>query len=180
MEKLAKYNRTQVLDLLSERLAFEKASVPLYDRVIAKSKQHVDLVGLRTLELFEEHRQQEKDHAAWLEEQIRALGGDVSASTDLAKLVLRESAGIEDIAEHDDDIQHLLHALLAAELVDNAGWDMLVALAAEAPDEIAVHEFQVRRSEELDHLALAREALLRLTMKKVLPPDLVKVAEPPA
>ncbi len=168
MQKLAKHNRAHVLDLLSERLAFEKASIPLYDRVVEKSKEHPKVVDLRTLELLEDHRQQEKEHAAWLEEQIVALGGDVKASTDLAKLVLRESAGIEDIAEHDEELPHLLHALLAAELVDNAGWDMLVTLAAESADEIALREFQSRRSEEADHLMLVRDAVLRLTRKKVL------------
>lgn len=171
MKKLAEKNRATVIDVLSERLAFERAGVKLYDRILevmrSASDQNVD----RMLEQMQEHREEEKEHEEWLEGQTRALGGDAHAETEHSELIQRESTGIEQVVMTDAKLPHLFHALLAAELVDNAGWDLLVALADEAGDHEARREFSKRMHEEADHLLLVRKAVHKFSMQEVLGED---------
>src|SRR6266511_4441933 len=111
---------------------------------------------------MQKHRDEEKEHEEWLEDRIRALGGDAHAETDRSRLVTRESKGIEEVVMSDAELPHLLHALLAAELVDNAGWDLLVQIADEAGDRGA------KRSEEHTSELQSREKLVcRLLLEKL-------------
>ncbi len=168
MEKLATKNREKVIDMLCERLAFERSGVKLYDEIVRKMRASQDPQIEKMLDPMQEHRDQEKEHEEWLEAQIRSLGGDDRATTDLSRLVTRESKGIEEVVQKDAEIPHLFHALLAAELVDNAGWDLLVQLADEADDDEAKRQFKKRLHEEEEHLILMRRAMERLALKEVL------------
>src|SRR5438270_8937888 len=110
MDKLAKNNPDKVIDLLSERLTFERAGVKLYDAIVAKLVTSNEPEVHRTLRAMHEHRNQEKEHEEWLEEQIRALGGDAHTETEMAQLVTRESMGIEAVVlDGDNDPTHLFH-----------------------------------------------------------------------
>lgn len=172
MQDLMKYNPEKVIDFLTERLVFERNGVKLYDAILAKMEASGDENIARMLDQMREHRDQEKEHEEWLEEQIRTLGGDVNASSDMADLVTRESKGIEDvILDGDNDISHLFHALLTAELADNAGWDLLVSLADEASDHAAKRQFKKRLHEEEDHLIFVRRAVERFARREVLGED---------
>jgi len=168
MKELANFDRAKVIDSLSERLAFERAGVKLYDRICDVIRSGADENPKRMLEEMEQHRNEEKEHEEWLEEQIRALGGDAHGETDKSRLVTRESKGIEEVVMSDAELPHLFHALLAAELVDNAGWDLLVQIADEAGDREAKRAFKKRLHEEEDHLLFAREAMKRLSFQEVL------------
>jgi bacterioferritin (cytochrome b1) len=170
MEKLAKKNRTKVIDVLNERLAFERAGVKLYDQILSKIRTSEDEVVVGLLEDMEKHRNEEKEHEEWLEEQIRALGGDAHTETEKSRLVTRESQGIEQVIMNDPEIPHLFHALLAAELVDNAGWDLLVDLADEAGDKDAKKAFKTRLHEEEDHLLLVRRAVEKFSVRELNEP----------
>lgn len=75
-----------------------------------------------------EHLDHEKEHEEWSEECIRSLGGGAHSPTEMSKLVT--------------ELPHLFHALLSAELLDNAGWELLVQLADEAADREAKREFE--------------------------------------
>ena len=173
MEKLASKNPEKVVDLLCERLAFERAGVKLYDAMIAKLQLSNEPEVHRTLRAMHEHRNHEKEHEEWLEAQIRALGGDAHSVTDMARLATIESRGIEDIVLDGDNAPvPLFHALLAAELADNAGWDLLVALADECGDRSAKREFKKRLHEEEEHLVFVRRALASLAMHDVLGEEL--------
>ncbi len=171
MKQLAEKNRAKVIDVLSERLAFERAGVKLYDRILEVMRSSGDPNVNRMLEQMQEHRNEEKEHEEWLEEQIRALGGDASAETERSELIQRESKGIEQVVMSDAQLPHLFHALLAAELVDNAGWDLLVSLADEAGDREARREFRKRLFHEADHLLLVRKAVQKFSMQDVLGED---------
>ncbi len=171
MADIAKHDPAKVIDVLNERLAFERAGVKLYDRIIGVMKGSArDDVG-RMLPEMQKHRDEEKEHEEWLEAQIRSLGGDAHSETDRSRLVTRESKGIEEVVMSDAQLPHLLHALLAAELVDNAGWDLLVDLADEAGDHSAKREFKKRLHEEEDHLLLVKKAVERLSFEDVLGED---------
>ncbi len=167
MKKLAQHNRDKLIDLLTERLAFERAAVRLYDTILARLEASGGGVDPFRDEL-QGYRAQEKEHEEWLEEQIRGLGGDAQAKTEMADVVLRESAGIEQVIATDELLPHAMHALLTAELVDNAGWELLIELADDADDRAARSEFRKRLHEEEDHLLFARTAMLAFARKDVL------------
>lgn len=71
----------------------------------------------------------------------------------------------------DAELPHLLHAMLAAELVDNAGWDLLAQVADEAGDGKAKRAFKKRLHEEEDHLTFVRKAVEKLAFGEVLGED---------
>jgi len=178
MDKLAQKNKEKVIDVLAERLQFERSGVKLYDAVLQKMQQSKEPAISKMLEQMQEHRDQEKEHEEWLEECIRQLGGDDEQLTDKAQLVQQESKGIEEVILRDPEISHLFHALLAAELVDNAGWDLLVQLAEEAEDQKAKREFMKRLHEEEEHLILMREAVKKLSAHEILGEKLQMPSEP--
>jgi hypothetical protein len=169
MKKLAERNRDKLLDLLNERLTFERAGVRLYDTIIGKMKKagEKEVVG-SMLGQMKEHRDQEKEHEEWLEEQIRALGGDAHASSEMADLVERESKGIEEVVADDVELPHLFHALLTAELVDDAGWKLLLEIADDADDDEARRELRRRAHEEEDHLIFVRRVVAAFARRQVL------------
>ncbi len=158
MQKLAQTNPDKLIDLLTERLTFERAGVRLYDAILSGVGGAGGAGRLGTL--LAEYRHQEKEHEEWLEEQIRSLGGDAHAKTEKAKLVELEAQGIERvILDPATSLPHKLHALLTAELVDNAGWTLLVELAEQAEDETARREFVRRLHHEEEHLDLLRRTV---------------------
>ena len=167
MPKLGENNKDQVLDVLNERLAYERATVRLYDETIRKMKGSSQPEVTRMLDQMQEHREEEKEHEEWLEDQIRALGGDAHSDTDLSTLITDESVGLEQVVMRDADIHHLFHALLTAELVDNAGWDLLVDLAEDAGDDELRDEFLTRLQHEEEHLEFVRKAVEEFTLRKV-------------
>ena len=169
MDKLANYNRQAAIDVLAERLEFERTGVELYDRILEAMDCSDDprIEGMR--DEMEEYRDEEKEHEEWLEDQIRALGGDPDARTRRVQLVEAESVGIERVilASH-ATIPEMLHALLAAELVDNASWGLLESLASEAGDHDARKEFVKRLEEEAKHLLFVSKAVEAFTVQEVL------------
>jgi hypothetical protein len=170
MKQLGENNRERAIDLLCERLAFERAGVQLYDRVIQALEASGGSGEVRgTIDVLQRNRTQEAEHAIWLETQIRALGGDATLETDLSRLATRESRGITEVVENDTaDLTHLLHALLAAEAVDAAGWDLLMHLAQDAGDSAAHREFRRRNNEEQGHLATVRDAIEHMALRSLL------------
>src|SRR5690349_20686069 len=101
MKKLAAKNPAKVIDLLNERLAFERAGVKLYDAIVERLRQTPDPILKPLLGQMQEHRDEEKEHEEWLEAQIRELGGDVHAPTEKSLLVQTESEGIERVVRRD-------------------------------------------------------------------------------
>ena len=178
MQDLYKKNPDKVLDLLHERLTFERAGVKLYDMVIDHVQQSGDQQLQRMLGQLREHRNEEKEHEEWLEAQIRALGGKANGQSDRSKLVERESEGIEQVIQQDAEPSHYLHALFTAELADNAGWDLLAQIADDADDHGAKREFKKRLHQEEEHLLFMRRAMERLTRREVLHEDVKMPAWP--
>src|SRR5256886_14497475 len=129
MDKLAKKNVGKVIDLLSERLAFERAAVKLYDTLHARLRVATDPALRALLEQIEHDRDEEKEHEEWLEEQIRALGGDAHAPTERSVLGRAEAQGGGRGLRRDDSIPPDFHALLTAQVADNAGWGPVVQIA---------------------------------------------------
>jgi len=178
MKKLAEQHPEKLLDLLTERLTFERTGVKLYDMVIAKMKRSKERPILGMVGQMTKQRNEEKEHEEWLEDCVRELGSDAHTMTEMAEVVDRESRGLMDVISTDEELPHLFHALLAAELVDDTGWKLLLQLADEAKDDDARREFRKRALEEEDHLvfirgvvaAFARTELLGRTMQMPVSP----------
>lgn len=179
MKKLAARKPEKLIDLLHERLTFERTAVKLYDRVLALMVSSEEPQVLGMLDTMRAYRDEEAEHQEWLEGQIRTLGGDVNGESESARLVATESRGIEEaILREEVELYHLFHALLAAELVDNAGWDLLVALAEEADDDDALDAFTLRQAEEEDHLEYLRQTIARYAESQVFGERLQLPTEP--
>ncbi|MGZ3457488.1 MAG: hypothetical protein ACXU86_03175 [Archangium sp.] len=169
MQKLSESSpRDKVIDVLNERLAFERSGVKLYDRILEVLRNSGDENEKRMIDEMQKHRDEEKEHEEWLEAQIRQMGGDAHSETEKSLLITRESKGIEEVVMSDAQLPHLFHALLAAELVDNAGWELLATLADEAGDHAAKREFKKRLHEEEDHLLFVRKAVVLYSEQEVL------------
>jgi bacterioferritin (cytochrome b1) len=168
MKELAAKNQDKVIDVLNERLTFERASVKLYDSILANMRSTSNPEIARMIGPMKEHRDQEKEHEEWLEAQIRSLGGDVHAKTEMSLLIETESAGLQRAVLSDKDLMHQLHGLLTAELVDNSGWELLLQLADDADDADARREFRRRLHEEEEHLIYVRRAVTAFARRNVL------------
>lgn len=168
MKKLAEMHPEKLLDLLTERLTFERTSVRLYDTVISRMKSSNDKNVIGMIGQMTKQRKDEKDHEEWLEEQVRALGSDAHSETELSELIERESRGIMEVIAQDNELPHLFHALLTAELVDDNGWKLLLQLADEAGDDVARQELRVRAEAEEQHLIYIRTVVAAFARKEVL------------
>ena len=168
MKQFAERNLEKALDLLNERLAFERSSVSFYDRILEVMQGSKDYGIQQMLPPMKRHREQEKEHEQWLEAQIVALGGDTSQETEHSKLVDLESDGIRQIVDNDYGLPHLFHALLQLELADAAGWEMLLELADYAGDVEAREEFSKRLHHENEHLQFMRQAVVSFARRDVL------------
>jgi rubrerythrin len=166
MEKMAAKNSARIIDLLAERLAFERSGVRLYDQILDRMREAPDENITGMLETMQKHRGEEKEHEEWLEECIRKLGGDPNAETEHSRLVKQESKGVEEVVEKDTMLPHLFHALLVAELADNAGWDLLHSLAGELGDSAAKKEFGKRLREEAEHLLFVRKVVQKFALSE--------------
>lgn len=148
-----------LLDKLGERLAFERTSTRLYDALITKVRASAGDDGRTVvpLALLLLHRDQEAEHFALLARSIEGLGGDCTAQTPCADLAGVESTGLlQAVTDPRTSVVQSLHALLIAELADNSGWEMLIALAARHKHDAMVREFQHAADEERTHLQQVR------------------------
>ncbi|WP_224372417.1 hypothetical protein [Hyalangium versicolor] len=179
MKKLAAKNPEKLIDLLQERRTFERMGVKLYDRVLSLMAVSKEPQILGMVDTMQAYRDEEAEHQMWLEEQIQALGGDVNAESERSRLAAAETRGLEEVILREDvELQHLFHALMAAELVDNAGWDLLTALAEEADDDDALDAFTLRQAEEEDHLDYLQQTMARYAESQVLGEQLQLPTEP--
>ena len=60
-------NAAQVLDVLAARLTFERTGVKLYDSVIQKIERSGESRYQALVDTLRKHRDEEKEHAEWLE-----------------------------------------------------------------------------------------------------------------
>ena len=127
--------RPQVLlDKLAERLAFERSSTRVYDALVTKCR--ADGAAGVPADRLVQIRDEEARHFKLLSECIEQLGGDPTAQTPAADVVGVESAGImQVVTDPKTTFAQSLHAILVAELADNAAWDELLklGLALHAP-----------------------------------------------
>lgn len=145
------------LDKLGERLAFERMGVRLYQALCDKLEGGDGFPGGPSAGELEHIRREEAQHFLLLDEVIRQQGGDPTTMTPCADLVGVESMGVHHVVvDPRTTLAQGLHAILVAELADNAGWELLVELARHVGVEDAARRFQHALDEEQEHLRMVR------------------------
>jgi rubrerythrin len=158
-----------LLDKLGERLAFERTGTRLYDALITKFEALQDGSTSMTLADLQKIRQDEARHFAIIADAIETLGGDPTSQTPCADIVGVESMGLmQVITDPRTTVAQSLHAILVAELTDNAGWEMLIALAEDQGQTSLITDFTVALDEERAHLQQVQNWFQEATIGEVI------------
>jgi hypothetical protein len=161
------YDRANLIELLTERMEFERAAVGLYDTLLGKLRQGANPTLAGLVPQLRRHRDEEVEHADWLEGLVSKLGGAARRSG-LSQAVARESRALEQVVQHADGaILPAFHAMLASELMDFEGWALLLKIARDIGDRDAVPELERRVERERMHLDLIRQAMQALMADSV-------------
>lgn len=158
-----------LLDKLGERLAFERTGTRLYDALITKFETIQDQSTSMTLADLQKIRQDEARHFAIVADAIETLGGDPTSQTPCADLVGVESMGLmQVVTDPRTTIAQSLHAILVAEMTDNAGWELLIALAEDQNQNSLITDFSVALDEERAHLQQVQAWFQEATIGEVI------------
>jgi hypothetical protein len=144
-----------LLDKMAERLAFERTGTRLYDALLAKLDALRDGLGTISAREVASIRGDEARHVLLMKDAIESMGGDPTAQTPSADLVGVESMGfVQVLSDPRTDVAQSLHAILAIELNDNAGWETLIALAGEHGRADLAERFGDALTQERKHLSM--------------------------
>jgi hypothetical protein len=148
---------TVLVDRLAERLAFERGGVRLYDAVLAKVPAGKTQEGTLTEAELRRVRDGELRHMELVREALEAMGADPTAVTPCADLVGVKASGlVQVVTDPRTTLTQCLDALLVAELADNDGWKLLIAMAEALGQEDMARRFADALAEEDEHLVLVR------------------------
>jgi len=144
-----------LLDKLAERLAFERTGTRLYDALLTKADAMLDGQQVAmTRDAVAAIRADEARHFLLLREAIESMGGDPTAQTPSADVVGVEAMGmVQVLNDPRTSLAQSLHAILSIELLDNAGWETLAALAARHGQDDMANRFIAALEQERRHLA---------------------------
>ncbi|MGB7480667.1 MAG: ferritin-like domain-containing protein [Burkholderiaceae bacterium] len=141
-----------LIDKLGERLAFERTSVRVYDAMLAKAEAQGEN-GSALLQELQHFRDEEAEHFRMVSDCIATLDGDPTAQTPAADAAAVASSGVlQVVGDPRTDLFQSLNALLAAELIDNAGWELLIMLSEKCGHAHMVERFRQALQQEDEHL----------------------------
>jgi hypothetical protein len=160
-DKISGQHTEMLLNKIGERLAFERSGVRLYECFIAKCEAagaDAQLPAVVDINRVRQFCIEEAQHFALLRDVMTALGADPTAQTPDADVAAVASMGLMKVIQDPrTSVTQSLEALLSAEMIDNAAWELLVRLAREMTmDEIADRFHAAEEQEDL-HLATVRE-----------------------
>ena len=153
------------LDLLGERLAFERTGTRLYDALLVKLQAAHEHPGGPTRAELEAIRDDELRHAALVKRAIEPLGAAPTAVTPSADVAAVASQGLVAVlTDPRTTLSEALKTLLIAELADNDAWLTLSELAQRLGQDELASEFSRALDEEQEHLALVRSWVNAMVM----------------
>jgi len=153
------------LDKLSERLAFERTGVRLYEAFYNKVETLGETVPGPTLEQIEQIGREELEHFLMVNRTITELAGDSTVESPSADVGGVASLGIMQVlTDPRTSVAQCLQALLTAELTDNDGWRLLIQLADNFGFDEAKVEFETALANEVVHLQNVRNWLSECVM----------------
>lgn len=154
-----------LMDKIGERIAFERSGTRLYDALILKYESAFQQGAVSALPVplntsgdsvastLQRIRTEEHQHFLMLSEVMRSLGGDPTAQTPCADVSGVASMGLmQVVTDPRTTLAQSLHAVLIAELADNAGWELLISLTQEAGKADIAEQFERAMLEEQEHL----------------------------
>ncbi len=163
-------NSSVLIDKLSERLAFERTGTRLYATLIGKCESGEELVGGPTVAELQQIQAEERAHFDLVREAIVKLGGDPTAMTPSADVTGVASMGIlQVVSDARTTLKQSLEAMLIAELTDNDGWALLIALTRAAGHEEIARRFEEARAVEDEHLVKVRRWVSNATLGAAKP-----------
>jgi rubrerythrin len=140
-----------LMDKLGERLAFERSGARLYDALLVKCAS--DSARLVPANELRHIRDEEAVHFALVGAAIQSLGGDPTAQTPSADVAGVEGMGLMQVLnDPKTTVAQALHAILVAEMTDNAAWEELIELTSQAGNDELVARFRKALEEEQEHL----------------------------
>jgi rubrerythrin len=150
----------QLLDLLGERLAFERAGTRLWDALAAKFDATGGFSGGPTRDQLTHIRDEEHRHFTMLCDLMERLGGDPTAVTPAAEVAAVASMGLPAVlTDPRTEFVQCLEAILVAELVDNDCWPPLLELLSNAGYEDEAKRLLCAVQSEREHLECVRSWL---------------------
>jgi rubrerythrin len=151
-----------LMDKLGERLAFERSGTRLYDALLVKCETLGGDIPAKDLQHI---RDEEAMHFALLGAAIQSLGGDPTQQTPCADVAGVEGMGLMQVlTDPKTTLGQALHAILVAEMTDNAGWEELITLTEQAGNDDLVKRFAKARDEEQEHLEKVQRWYRQATM----------------
>lgn len=166
-DKLSGENPEVLIDKLGERLAFERMGTRLYEYLITKCQaaQADSQISMETLKRF---RDQEAHHFKIVAQALESLGADPTAETPGADISGVASMGIlKVISDPRTTVAQSMEAILAAELLDHASWELLIKLADGMGLDQMVADFRTALEEENNHVRQMREWNEQLALKQL-------------
>jgi bacterioferritin (cytochrome b1) len=144
---------TLLLDKMGARLAFERSGVRLYETLISKLDATGSFPGGPARADLENILADELRHFRMLIESMEHLGADPTVMTPTADLqAIIGSGALQVLVEPRTNFAQCLEAALTIELVDNASWETLIALAREANQVELEKRFSEALIQESEHL----------------------------
>jgi len=151
-----------LMDKLGERLAFERSGTRLYDALMVKCKAAGAKIPAKELQHI---RDEEAMHFALCGAAIQSLGGDPTEQTPCADVAGVEGMGLMQVlTDPRTTVPQALHAILVAEMTDNAAWEELIELAQPMGNDDLVARFQKAQANEAEHLEKVRAWYKAATM----------------
>jgi len=148
------------LDKLSERLAFERTGVRLYEALLNKCQTLGESAPGPTLEDIEHIGSEELEHFLLINNAITEIGGDPTVQSPSADVVGVASMGIMQVlTDPRSSLAQCLQVMLTAELTDNDGWELLIKLADNLGYDDMKAEFEEALANEQEHLVNVRNWL---------------------
>jgi rubrerythrin len=145
------------LDLLGERLAFERTGTRLYDALLVKLEGADPHPTGPTREQLEDIRDDEIRHFGLLRDAIETLGGDPTVITPSADVIgVAGSGWVQALTDPRTTLTEALKVVLTAELADGDGWDTLVEVASGLGHEELAAQFNDAAVQEESHLTRVR------------------------
>lgn len=145
------------IDLLGERLAFERTGTRLYDALLVKLEGADPRPGGPTREDLESIREDELRHFDLVKSAIETLGGDPTMVTPSADVCGVAGAGwVQAMTDPRTTLTEALKVVLSAELTDYDGWETLTDVAAGLGQDDLAEQFREAANEEETHLARVR------------------------
>lgn len=171
-EKLLSGNHALV-DKLGERIAFERTGTRLYEALLSKYHGANNQKFLPELGRIEQFYLEELKHFQHVCEALTNIGGDPTALTPAADISGTAAWGwIQVISDPRTNFLQSLDIILQAELVDNAGWELLIELAERTGLTKMAIGFQQCLDEEAFHLLTIKQWVLELTLHdKIISPE---------